>query len=159
MATKKTSRAIRSTTPPPQTPPASKAPIAGRAQPHALSTAPHDDPHAVWQTAHDALQTAFEAGNHLLDQLHDPDQRALLNSILGILSDELTALNREEMEDRTISLAAANQQLGAGIARLKVLQGQLAQIAATISEAAKVASAINNVVSGLEFFLGTFPAL
>ena len=113
---------------------------------------------AAWQRAHDALQAVFDKGNGILDQTRDK-QRATLNSLLDTISDELTALDQEDMENHTISLQAASQQLGGGIARLQSLRDEIAQIAHIISDAAKVVSAIDGALSGLTSFLATFPVL
>ncbi len=114
---------------------------------------------SAWKQAHDALEAALEEGNRSLDQTKDKHQRDLLNELLDTISAELTALNREGMESQTISLQAASQQLGAGIASLKSLRQQLDQISGTIANAAKVVDAVNGVLSGIQAFLGTFPVL
>ena len=111
-----------------------------------------------WQQAHDALQTAFDRGNQILDQTQGA-QRATLNRLLDTLSGELTALDQEDMESRTLSLQAQSQQLDTGIANLKSLRAEIAQIATTIADAAEVVTAIDGALSGLKSFLATFPAL
>lgn len=124
--------------------------------PAPLAATSTDDPHAIWQAAHDNFQAAFERGNALLDQLQDAGQRKVMNDTLDTLSNELTALNQEDMENHTISLQAATGQLGAGIDKLKELQHEIAKITGTIAEADKVAEAVGSVIGGLESFLSTF---
>ncbi len=117
------------------------------------------DPHAIWQQAHDALQAALELGTHSLDQTKDKQQRDLLNTLLDALSAELTALNQEDMESHTISLQAASQQLDTGLADLKSLRQEIDQVSSAIANAAKVVTAVDEVLSGIQAFLATFPAL
>lgn len=124
--------------------------------PAPLAATSTDAPHAIWQAAHDNFEAAFERGNALLDRLHDKDQRKVLNDTLDTLSNELTALNQEDMENHTISLQAATSQLGTGIDKLKELQHEIAKITGTIAEADKVVEAVGSVIGGLESFLSTF---
>ncbi len=151
-------------------PPASRQPSSGANKPRkakslsapaavapsAVPSAP--DPHTVWQQAHDSLQQALEQGNRSLDQTKGDKERKLLNQLLDKLSDELTALNQEDIEARTISLQAASIQLGGGIASLRDLKQQIQQISATIAEAAEVVGAIDSALSGISSLLGTFAA-
>ena len=127
------------------------------AAPQTSTALSEGDAQAAWQVAHDALQLAFDHGSALVSTLHDKDQIAVLNATLDTLSDELTALDQEDIHNHTVSLKAATQQLGAGIARLKDLQQQLVKIADAITDAAKVIAAIDGVISGLESLLKTFP--
>ncbi len=129
------------------------------AAPSRVLAASNLDDNAAWQQAHDALELALEQGNRSLDQTRDKQQRKTFNALLDTISNELTALNQEDMRDRTLSLQAASQQLGAGIESLKALRQQIAQIADDIADAAKVVAAVDGVLSGLQVFLATFPAL
>ena len=141
----------------------SKAPAATPLSAPQTSTptapSPVPDPHTAWQQAHDSLQQAFEQGNRSLDLTEDETQRSLLNKLLDTLSDELTALNQEEIEGRTISLAAASQELGGGIEDLRDLKQQIQQISDKIAQGAEVVSAINSALGGIATLLATFPAI
>ncbi len=141
-------------------PRASQATGSASAAPRAnAQPAPAPDTHLLWQEAHDALEAALEQGNRSLDQTVGEHPRKLLNAMLDTISDELTALNREDMQNHTISLQAAAQQLGGGITRLKQLRAEIAEIASTLAETAKVVGVINTVLSGVTSFLATFSAL
>lgn len=112
----------------------------------------------LWQQAHDALQAAFEQGNSSLDKT-EGTPRKKLNDLLDTLSDEITALNQEDLKKHTVSLQAANQQLGAGTAKLQTLRDDIDDISDSIADAAKVVTAINDALSGITAFLATFPAI
>lgn len=130
-----------------------------RASDLAAPTAALGDYQASWQQAHDTLEAALELGNTILNGLKDGQQRASLNQFIDAISNVLTALNREDMQNRTLSLQAATGQLSAGIASLKVLRQQITQISDTFADAAKVVAVIDGVLSGLQSFLAAFPAL
>ncbi len=144
------------TAPPIATPPTATQPPAA-VEPSAPPLPP--DPHTVWQQAHDSLQKALEQGNRSLDQTQGKKQRKLLNQLLDKLSDELTALNQEDIEGHTISLQAASLQLGAGIESLRDLKQQIQQISANIAEAAEIVGAIDSALSGISSLLATFAAV
>ena len=109
------------------------------------------------QQLHNAFEDALEQGNLALDQTKNPGQRDTLNQLLDALSSELTALNRLSIEDNTVALQAAAQQLGDGMDKLVHLKEQIDQVADTMANAAKVVTAVDGVLSGLKSFLAAFP--
>ena len=111
----------------------------------------------AWQSAHDVLEAALEEGSQSINHTQDPTQLKLLDQLLDTLSDELTALNQEDMRSRTISLKAASHQLGEGIDALKDLRKKIAAITSGVDNVAQVVIAIDSVLSGLSSFLATFP--
>ncbi len=140
-----------------QSPPSGAARATATTFPPAIQTFPATTP-ATWQQVHDQLEEALVLGNESLDQAKG-DALLVLNRTLDTLSAELTALNAEDIQSRTISLQAAEQQLGAGIGKLKTLHAQLDGISDAFANAAKVAQVVDIAVSGISSFLTTFPVL
>ncbi len=125
--------------------------------PPAIQISPATTP-ATWQQVHDQLEAALVLGNESLNQAKG-DALLVLNRTLDTLSAELTALNAEDVQSRTISLQAAEQQLGAGIGKLKTLHAQLDGISDAFADAAKIAQVVDIAISGMSSFLTTFPVL
>ena len=69
-----------------------------------------------------------------------------------------TKLNQQAIEDHTISLQAAGEQLDPGIDALKLLRDQLAAVAHTVKEFADVLKAADDAISGIRGVLASFGA-
>ena len=138
--------------------PASGTQAASASEPTASSLT-EGAPEDPWQKAHDALEDALEVANRALDQSKDAGYRSSLNLLIDALSDELTAINQDEIKEHTISLEAAGHELKDGIQSLTTLQHQLNEISAEIATAAEVVTAVGGAVSGLKSMLSSFPIL
>lgn len=93
-----------------------------------------------------------------LDQSSDGNLRETLNDLLDLISDAITALNQQGIEEHTVSLQAAAAELDPAIGELERLRDELASIATTIAEVAKIADAVDSVISGFKQVVASFGA-